>query len=71
MGVLPNLQNIMIDGNKVKNVRRDIVSCGTPRIMKHLRQNINPTNTETQNSPLRVCSANSYPDKLVFNIIKK
>ena len=63
VGVMPNLLNFTIDGNKVKNVRQDIVRCGTPRIMKHLRQTINPSNVETMNSPLRVCSANSFPDK--------
>ncbi|OXU30630.1 hypothetical protein TSAR_003644 [Trichomalopsis sarcophagae] len=70
VGVMPNLQNFAIDGNKVRNIRRDIVSCGTPRIMQHLRQTINPTNTETSNSPLRVCSANSYPDKYTMRNAK-
>uniref|UniRef100_A0ABD2WZG8 Disease resistance R13L4/SHOC-2-like LRR domain-containing protein n=1 Tax=Trichogramma kaykai TaxID=54128 RepID=A0ABD2WZG8_9HYME len=62
IGVMPNLQNFVIDGNRVKNVRRDIVQCGTPRIKNHLRQTINPTNDETANSPLRTCHPNTYPD---------
>ncbi|KAJ8674117.1 hypothetical protein QAD02_005379 [Eretmocerus hayati] len=70
IGTMPNLQNFNIDGNKVKNIRRDIVQCGTPRVMKHLRQTINPTNAETQNSPLRSCSANSYPDKYAMRNAK-
>ncbi|XP_058792286.1 leucine-rich repeat-containing protein 40-like [Phymastichus coffea] len=70
VGVMPNLQNFIIDGNKVRNIRRDIVSCGTPRIMRHLRQTINPTNIETTNSPLRVCSASNFPDKYTMRNAK-
>ncbi|XP_014205804.1 leucine-rich repeat-containing protein 40-like [Copidosoma floridanum] len=70
VGKMPNLQNFVIDGNRVKNIRQDIVRCGTPRIMKHLRQTINPTNTETMNSPLRVCNPNTFPDKYTMRNAK-
>ncbi|XP_011498579.1 PREDICTED: leucine-rich repeat-containing protein 40-like [Ceratosolen solmsi marchali] len=70
VGVMPNLQNFIIDGNNVKNIRRDIVQCGTPRIMKHLRQTINPTTAETANSPLRSCCTDNYPDKYAMRNAK-
>ena len=62
---MPNLHTFVIDGNKLDNVRRDIVQCGTPRILRHLRQTSN-----TSHIPIRDCSSPTsdeelFPDKYV------
>lgn len=38
---MPNLKYFIINGNDIKNVRRDIIQCGTSRILRHLRQDLN------------------------------
>ncbi|XP_066582392.1 leucine-rich repeat-containing protein 40-like [Prorops nasuta] len=61
IGILPKLKKFSIDGNNIKNVRNDIIRCGTSRIVRHIRQNaiglnINaPDYMQTEN--------NKFPDK--------
>lgn len=66
---MPNLKHFIINGNeKLKNVRRDIVQCGTPRILKHLRQgfdseglHVSPSSSPTPGDVLA-------PDKCVSQV---
>ena len=62
---MPNLHNFIIDGNKLQNVRRDIVQCGTPRILRHLRQNANTSNIEIRDCSSSICDEQIFPDKYV------
>ncbi|XP_044743724.1 leucine-rich repeat-containing protein 40-like isoform X2 [Chrysoperla carnea] len=36
--LLPHLQTLTVDGNKFRTLRRDIIQCGTSRILKFLRE---------------------------------
>ena len=37
LGFLPHLQSLQLEGNSFKTLRRDIIQCGTSRILKFLR----------------------------------
>jgi hypothetical protein len=39
LGFLPHLQILQLDGNPLRSVRRDIIQCGTARLLKFLREN--------------------------------
>lgn len=47
---MPNLKYFIIDGNEIKNVRRDIIQCGTPRILRHLRQGFDAETIDVKSS---------------------
>lgn len=66
---MPNLHNFIVEGNKLQNVRRDIVQLGTPRILRHLRQSTNTSNIEIGDCSSPLCEDQSFPDKYV-NYIK-
>ncbi|XP_069674996.1 leucine-rich repeat-containing protein 40-like isoform X2 [Periplaneta americana] len=38
VGFLPHLQSLQLDGNPLRSIRRDIIQCGTSRILKFLRE---------------------------------
>ncbi|XP_012286484.1 leucine-rich repeat-containing protein 40 isoform X1 [Orussus abietinus] len=63
ISIMPNLQVFIIEGNEVKNVRRDIIKCGTSRVLRHLRQNIIPISSESRLSPLLGTDDSTFPDK--------
>lgn len=64
IGILPNLKQFVIKGNNIKNIRADIIRCGTPRILTHIRTITDSTNINTRE--LLQPSANvSVPDKYV------
>lgn len=66
IGIMPNLKQFAIEGNNVKNVRADIIRCGTPRILKHIRQGVESTNFNTSEQLALDTSVNIYPDKYVY-----
>lgn len=37
LGFMKRLQNLSVEGNKIRLIRRDILQCGTVRILKFLR----------------------------------
>jgi hypothetical protein len=37
LGFLPHLQCLQLEGNPLRSVRRDIIQCGTARLLKFLR----------------------------------
>jgi len=59
---MPNLKQFVIKGNNIKNVRADIIRCGTPRILTHIRQSGISTNVNTGEV---LQSTSNYPDKYV------
>lgn len=63
VGIMPNLKQFVIDGNNIENIRDDIIRCGTSRILKHIRQNTNSTNSSTKEYVIPVTNLNIYPDK--------
>lgn len=38
LGFLSKLQSLRVEGNKIRSIRRDIIQCGTVRILKFLRE---------------------------------
>jgi hypothetical protein len=40
LGFLPHLQSLQLEGNPLCSVRRDIIQCGTARLLKFLRENL-------------------------------
>ncbi|XP_033338539.2 uncharacterized protein LOC117227426 isoform X1 [Megalopta genalis] len=70
VGILPNLKQLAIEGNNVQNIRADIIRCGTPRILKHIRQSIDSTNLSTKEYMVGDVSANIYPDKYTMQSTK-
>lgn len=63
ISIMPNLKYFGIEGNDVKNIRRDIIQCGAPRILRHLRQSFEPTKLDVNESSSFVTSAVNCPDK--------
>lgn len=69
VGILPNLKQFMIKGNNIKNIRGDIIRCGTPRILTHIRQISDSTNVNTRDLLQSSSGGSSYPDKYVKILI--
>ncbi|XP_021915656.1 leucine-rich repeat-containing protein 40-like isoform X2 [Zootermopsis nevadensis] len=38
LGFLPHLQSVQLEGNPLRSVRRDIIQCGTTRLLRFLRE---------------------------------
>ena len=70
IGIMPNLKQFVIDGNEVQNVRSDIIRCGTPRILKHIRQSVDSTNLNTNEYVISVANSNTYPDRYTMQSTK-
>ncbi|KAG7207977.1 hypothetical protein KM043_009557 [Ampulex compressa] len=66
IGVMPNLKQFLVEGNNIKNVRADIIRCGTFRILKHIRESLKSTNMTTKECLVPSVSTNNYPDKYVM-----
>ncbi|XP_015589722.1 leucine-rich repeat-containing protein 40 isoform X4 [Cephus cinctus] len=66
IGIMPNLQNFVIDGNKLQNLRRDIIQCGTHRILRHLRESIEMENVESRGFSSLNANDSIFPDKYVM-----
>lgn len=62
---MPNLKKFSVEGNNIQNVRADIISCGTSRILKHLQQSIDTANVNVDDSLLSNTSTVVYPNKFV------
>ncbi|EFN72743.1 Leucine-rich repeat-containing protein 40 [Camponotus floridanus] len=72
IGILPNLKQFVIKGNNIKNIRADIIRCGTPRILTHIRQITDSTSVNTREllqSSISV-SVRCYPDKYMMKNTK-
>ncbi|KAK0171167.1 hypothetical protein PV328_008922 [Microctonus aethiopoides] len=69
--IMPNLKYFIIDGNDIKNVRRDIIQCGTPRILRHLRQGFDAESIDVKSS-IVTSQLNTIqsPDKYVMKHTK-
>jgi len=66
IGILPNLKQFAIEGNNIKNVRGDIIRCGTPRILTHIRQTVDVNTSMNTRELLQSSASNSiHPDKYV------
>ncbi|XP_026827400.1 leucine-rich repeat-containing protein 40 isoform X2 [Ooceraea biroi] len=70
IGTMPNLKQFIIKGNNIKNVRADIIRCGTPRILKHIRQTGSGINVNTREILQPGTSTGSYPDKYAMKNTK-
>ncbi|XP_034182833.1 leucine-rich repeat-containing protein 40 [Osmia lignaria lignaria] len=71
VGIMPNLKQFVIDGNDVQNIRADIIRCGTPRILKHIRQSIKSTsNLSTKECVITDDNPSIYPDKYTMQSTK-
>ncbi|EFN80906.1 Leucine-rich repeat-containing protein 40 [Harpegnathos saltator] len=69
IGILPNLKQFIIKGNNIKNIRGDIIRCGTPRILAHIRQTTDSTNVNTK-VLLPCASVSKFPDKYMMKNTK-
>lgn len=65
IGLMPNIKQLMIDGNDVKNIRTDIIRCGTSRILKHIQQSLKSTNLDSKRYVTLNTSTNIYPDRYI------
>jgi len=65
IGILPNLKQFVIEGNSIKNVRGDIIRCGTLRILTHIRQTVNNTGVNTRELLQPNASNSIHPDRYV------
>ncbi|XP_070511953.1 leucine-rich repeat-containing protein 40 isoform X2 [Cardiocondyla obscurior] len=71
IGILPNLKQFVIDGNNIKNIRGDIIRCGTSRILTHIRQTVDNNASITTRELLQPSANNTiYPDKYVMKNTK-
>lgn len=46
LSLLAHLQSLQVEGNKIRSIRRDIIQCGTSRILKFLRERHQAENIE-------------------------
>ncbi|XP_020285649.1 leucine-rich repeat-containing protein 40-like [Pseudomyrmex gracilis] len=70
VGILPNLKQFVIKGNNIKNIRGDIIRCGTPRILTHIRQVSDSTNVNTRDLLQSSPGGSFYPDKYIMKSTK-
>ncbi|KAL6255824.1 hypothetical protein P5V15_013067 [Pogonomyrmex californicus] len=70
IGILPNLKQFTIKGNNIKNIRGDIIRCGTPRILTHIRQRVDNTSINAKELLQPSASNNIYPDKYIMKNTK-
>ncbi|KAM0729669.1 Leucine-rich repeat-containing protein 40 [Formica fusca] len=70
IGILPNLKQFVIKGNNIKNIRADVIRCGTPRILTHMRQITDSTNINTRELLQSNTSISIYPDKYMMKNTK-
>lgn len=59
---MPHLHTFKIEGNKLKQIRPDIIRSGTNRILKHLRERISDEELQTMN----ILPSNVLCDKKIF-----
>ena len=53
-----------MEGNPVRSVRRDIIQCGTARLLKYLRENFKDEgNVNTGSDNLTVVNEVKFPDR--------
>ncbi|XP_011689782.1 PREDICTED: leucine-rich repeat-containing protein 40-like [Wasmannia auropunctata] len=71
IGILPNLKQFVIEGNSIKNVRGDIIRCGTHRILSHIRQTVDNNPSINTRELFQPSASNSiHPDKYVMKHTK-
>ncbi|KAJ9601653.1 hypothetical protein L9F63_000186 [Diploptera punctata] len=72
LGFLPHLQSLQLEGNAFRNLRRDIIQCGTSRILKFLRErykgegnvNIGYENTTVSKADVK------FPDRFMMRNVR-
>lgn len=64
LSCLSHLSNLQLEGNSIKSIRRDIIACGTQRILRTLRDR-SGSSVKIGNSNL--CSKSEDPEKLFPN----
>lgn len=63
ISLMPNIKQLIIDGNDIKNIRTDIIRCGTSRILKYIQQGLKSTNLDSKKHVTLNTSTNIYPDR--------
>ncbi|XP_012257717.2 leucine-rich repeat-containing protein 40-like [Athalia rosae] len=71
ISLMPNLHTFLIDGNNVRNVRRDVIQCGTSRLLRYLRESVNVEDLQNGvTSSLVSNDTGLFPDKYALRIGK-
>lgn len=70
IGLMPNIKQLIIDGNDIKNIRTDIIRCGTSRILKYIQQGLKSTNLDSKKHVTLNTSTNIYPDRYTMHSTK-
>jgi Leucine-rich repeat (LRR) protein len=64
LGFLPHLQILQLEGNPIRSVRRDIIQCGTVRLLKFLRENFKDEgNVNTGSDNVTTVKEVKFPDR--------
>jgi len=64
LGFLPHLQILQLEGNPLRSVRRDIIQCGTTRLLKFLRENFKDDgNINTGTDNVTAVKEVKFPDR--------
>lgn len=64
LGMLPHLQNLQLEGNKMKKIRVDILKAGTLRILRFLKEKLDEEELELIATPTRIVSeVKAFPDR--------
>lgn len=64
LGCLPHLQSLQLEGNPLRSVRRDVIQCGTARLLKFLRENMKDEgNVNTGSGNLTAVKEVKFPDR--------
>lgn len=66
---MPHLQNLQVEGNKLKQIRSDIIKAGISRLLKHLREKLDlenhPLQLEVEDHTSNV-TVHNFPNKYYF-----
>jgi len=64
LGFLPHLQILQLEGNPLCSIRRDIIQCGTVRLLKFLRGNFKDEgNINTGSDNVTAVKEVKFPDR--------
>ncbi|XP_021915827.1 leucine-rich repeat-containing protein 40-like isoform X4 [Zootermopsis nevadensis] len=67
LGFLPHLQSVQLEGNPLRSVRRDIIQCGTTRLLRFLRERFKDEgNVNTGSDSLISAKEVKFPDRYVM-----
>lgn len=63
LATLANLVSLQVDGNPIRSIRRDIISCGTQRILKTLRDRDGSVKSDRKSMPEQTIPESEFPTK--------